>query len=171
VRFFKHNWFDDPKDEARVPVKYQKYLRRISAALPKQLRRFSREVNVHDGLFRQVVLRPRQASLTIKLRCGDLQVGYQDVDIIFGGVVLPPQDRRQLRLVANRKRTEVLDDEVDIAKEGTFEYRFTCWPDGEVSIGFQGFSYRKTPVKGREFVAANPRFRVIDRRLRRPSHP
>lgn len=125
------------------------------------MRTFADDIDIHDGLFRSVILDPRRRRLTMKLRCGDLQVGHYNLDMTFDGIALAPDMRKRLRLLVNRKKTEVLYDEIDVTDEkGTYEYRFICWPDGEVDLRFQGFAYKKTAIRGREFVASWPRFRV-----------
>ena len=74
--------------------------------------------------------------LSLALRCGDLQLGYFDVDIRYSGVILTPQQLKVLSCRAYDRSTEILIDEIDTQADGRFVHRLLFWPDNELGIIF-----------------------------------
>jgi len=92
-------------------------------------------------------------SLTISLRCGDLQVGYFDVDLAYADVDLNLLDPGVLEAIATDPKTELLYSEIDLGPPGRFVQRIIFW-----SIPMRQIEFAFGNVK----VSAEPR---LDRKI------
>ena len=161
--FFTRAWHrGELTDEEfeRVPHEYAAHLKRILPSLPTAVQSFAREVSLHDGLFREVVVDYLQDQVTLCLRCGDLQVGYFDLDLVYEGVDLGALDLTTLRAAAEASDTEALYDEFDIDRDRGVIHRIIFRPQHQLSIVFNSMRYSSVPRADRE-VAAGVRFREI----------
>jgi len=121
-------------------------------------------VNLHDGRFRAATLRSPSGVLEMHLRCGDLQVGYFDLDLTYRSVNLSEAEVAELAAAVNLPETEVLYDEVDLGPEGSFVHRLLLWPRGELVIPFADLALRRRPTRSRRFRAPTPRFNAVPTR-------
>jgi hypothetical protein len=128
---------------------YQQHIERILVSSPKEVAELA-QTNLHDGLIRRAVVDHGVHVLSLALRCGDLQVGYFDVDIQYSGVTLTPQQLQVLARRARDRRTEILADEIDTAADGPFVHRLLFWPDDELEIVFTGLTIEKQDQPSRE---------------------
>jgi hypothetical protein len=85
-------------------------------------------VNLHDGLIRHVALDRPARRLSLGLRCGDLQVGYFDVDLVYADVDLNLLNSAVLEAIATDPETELLYNEIDLESAGRFVHRIIFWP-------------------------------------------
>jgi hypothetical protein len=85
-------------------------------------------VNLHDGLIRHVALDRPARSLSLGLRCGDLQVGYFDVDLVYADVDLNLLNSAVLEAIATDPETELLYNEIDLGSARRFVHRVIFWP-------------------------------------------
>jgi hypothetical protein len=146
MRYFTRTWAFDT-DEDQVVTTRDSYWARIdevAAGLSPEVLRLAREVNIHDGLVRHVWLDRTSRRLVVALRCGDLQVGYSDVDLIYDDIDVDRLDRTALRAAAEDPMTEALYDEVDLLPSSRFVHRIlfgvnmrSLLPCREVEIVFR----------------------------------
>ena len=163
MKFFTRKWAEgscDENDSRMVPACYDEYLLGISNLLPRRVLDFVREVNLHDGLFQGVVLAPHTSRLAMKIRCGDLHVGYFDVNLEYTKLALLDRMIQELDVVVNNAATEILYDEIDVFQDSVFEHRLLCDPTGELVIRFGSFSFSTSKVSNRKFTPVRPRFVV-----------
>jgi hypothetical protein len=130
---------------ARVEAEYQQHRAEVLPRLPGPLRALAQDINIHDGLIRAIEIDAPARELRLALVCGDLEVGYFDLDLSYHGVRIDLVDRKVLGVIARDPETEVLYDEVDAWDEGVFVHRLLFWPHyRETDIVFKGLSMTRT---------------------------
>jgi hypothetical protein len=170
VQYFTRNWYagDDDADRSITVDAYWRHVDAIADRLPPTVRTFAREVNLHDGRFRAVTFAPSTGILELKLRCGDLEVGYFDLDLTYTGVHLPNTALARLAATVNNPTAEILYDEIDLDRQGRFVHRLALWPASEKShwpftevvFTFVSLAYGHRPRPTRRFRAPLPRFHL-----------
>jgi hypothetical protein len=170
TQYFTRNWYagDDDADRTITVEAYWRHVDAIADRLPPTVRTFAREVNLHDGRFRAVTFTPSTGVLEMKLRCGDLQVGYFDLNLKYIGVHLPDTALAQLIAPVNNPTAEILYDEIDLGDDGRLVHRLALWPATdralwpftEVVISFITLDYVQRPRPTRRFGARLPRFHL-----------
>lgn len=160
MQFFTREWLsnalDDAKFEATIPA-YWAHVDRILPRLPGTVQTLARGVNIHDGLIRSVDIRAKRRTLKLALRCGDVQVGYFDLDLAYGGVDWAASNLRDLASIARNVRTEALYDEVDTdATNGETRaiHRIIFYPKGEIEVVFARLGLKLVPRRGRDVTRA-----------------
>ncbi len=113
----------DLDDEAsdRVLGAYQRHLAGLLPDLPPAVQTLATSINIHDGLLWEAITDPKQASLRLVLRCGDLQVGYFDLELEYQQVDFVPELTHALRRLSVVRLdgtqgpypNEAMHDEVD----------------------------------------------------------
>ena len=164
MKFFTRGWIYGGWEKA-VVVAYREHVARLSPHLPPDVQALT-QTNLHDGLIRRLVLDRKAATLLMELRCGDLCVGYFDLDLLYQQATLTPADVEALSVLAlNRARgSEFLYDEVDMEENGFFCHRILAIessresPLHEVAIIFKGLTLTRTPRENRKFGWRKRRF-------------
>lgn len=124
MKYFTPAWHrGDLTDEAsgRAFGDYQRHLAGLLPNLPPEVRMLAARVNIHDGLLWEVAVNLELGTLRLTLRCGDLQVGYFDLELEYEQVDLIPELTEALRKLAvarlnlpkSRSSNSALYDEVD----------------------------------------------------------
>lgn len=124
MKYFTPAWHrGDLDDEAsnRAFEDYQRHLTSLLPNLPPEVRRLATRINIHDGLLWEVAVNLEMDTLRLTLRCGDLQVGYFDLDLEYEQVDFVPELTEamrklavaQLNLPKSRSSNSALYDEVD----------------------------------------------------------
>lgn len=129
MNYFTPAWHSsgiEDEDNA-IYKKYPGHLALLLPHWPPDVQRLAGRINLHDGLIRELAWNIGEATLHLRLRCGDLQVGYFDLDLDYSGMLLSPLDWGSLLLlkgsVKNERRfSEALYDEVD-EEAGRFVHR------------------------------------------------
>jgi len=104
----------------------------------------------HDAYIMEVEQEPLVGALRLRLRCGDLQVGYSDAVLSFDDVTTRPAHLAGLVEVKHPADFEILYDEIDRVDDNRFEYRFLLHPVGEVAFCFSGVRVFRTAVLDRQ---------------------
>jgi hypothetical protein len=86
LKFFTRNWYESSQNVI-ASKKYAQHLNTIRAQLPPDLVQLSERLPLHDGLFCKALWNPVESMLSLQLRCGDQQVGYFDVTLMYSGRV------------------------------------------------------------------------------------
>lgn len=151
MRYFTRSWREEYNDERAGEVirAYHSHLDEIEPQLTPELVILARQVSLHDGLFKEFEYDVASALLRMRLRCGDLQVGYFDLRLRYEGAALVAGYTPELRSAVRDPETEILYDEVDVADDGEFAHRMLLWPRGEMDIRFRELSLSHTPVADR----------------------
>ncbi len=151
MKFFTREWhageMSDEESE-RIVSDYWAYIDTLLPSLPPSVATLAREINLHDGLIHRVLIQPEQKQLELGLRCGDLQVGYFNLDLTYSEVRMDLLDIPFLQGLAQNRQTEMLYDEVDL-EDDDYVHRLLFWPEGEIAIVFRGLQIVRTPRAGR----------------------
>jgi hypothetical protein len=135
---------DDEADT--VPPAYQCHLQTLN--LPPSVQDLS-SLNPHDAHILDVQHEPSVHVLRLRLRCGDLQVGYFDALLIFSGVIIQSDHLARLIEAKRPAKFEILYDEVDRSRADRFEYRLLLDPAFEVEFQFTDIDIVRQPVMDR----------------------
>ena len=164
MKYFTEAWHGETNDAASNAVfgKYRQHLAHLLPHLPPDVQTLATRTNLHDGLLHRLVADPQQASLSLTLRCGDLQVGYFDLELHYFQVLFTPSLTEDLAgLIANPsnddlhyygRRSEALYDEVDMEEDWfvhriLFESRNSDYQ--ELTVRFKQLHLRMTPRDSR----------------------
>lgn len=164
------HWDGPPGRAKAVFDAYKAHLARLWPHLSPEMQALT-EIDLQDGLLRQIVLDRRAATTILRLRCGCFQTfegvpaGYFDLDIRYRQIALTPAGVEQLQEAARDRRTEVLYDELDREPEGVFVHRLLC--DGEersheMTIRFHTLELVRTPREQRHGRLGWPRRRFLE---------
>lgn len=121
MNYFTPEWHCGDVDE-HPSKKYQEHLAPLLPQWPPDVRELASRINLHDGLIRKFVWNTHQATLFLRLRCGDNQVGYFDLDLHYSGVLFSQYDWMSLLTLNANKNSSALYDEVD-EEAGRFVHR------------------------------------------------
>ena len=133
MNYFTPAWHSGELDDEVVEKSirdYKRHLARLLPSLPPEVQRLATRISLHDGLLWEALVDRGQARLRLTLRCGDLQVGYFDLELEYAGVSFSLGAIEALRrLSAARLHRpwlpyfgEALYDEVD-AEDGLIVHR------------------------------------------------
>lgn len=151
-----HSGEIEDKDNA-VYKKYQEHLALLLPHWPPDVQRLADCINLHDGLIREFSWNTDEATLHLRLRCGDLQVGYFDLDLHYSGVIFSLSELESMAALKSDKVGSALYDEVG-EKAGRFghsilfisqqriEGRFRYY---EITIQFKELHLTATPRENR----------------------
>ncbi len=151
MKYFTREWATgelSDEEAERIVSDYWAYIDTLLPSLPPAVAALARDINLHDGLIHRVLVQPEQKQLELGLRCGDLQVGYFDLDLTYSEVRLDLLDIPFLQRCAQSRQAEVLYDEVDW-EDGNYVHRILFWPEGEIAIVFRELQVVRTPRANR----------------------
>lgn len=149
MKYFTQEWheiYPDNNSTNQIRKAYHDHLISILPGLPTMLQELALSTNLHDGIFRRVCWDSINRNLEFGLRCGDLQVGHFDLDIVYMSITQSDADVREIVSCAENSETEILYDEID-AFHSKYSHRLLLWPYKEVEICFSDFTMRKTPAE------------------------
>jgi hypothetical protein len=148
MRFFTREWLSGKlTDEAfdAVPEAYRRHL--ASLRLPEHATILA-QADLHDAYLLDVSEEPHAARVRLRLRCGDLQRGYADLNIEYSGAAINAVSLTRLLCAAKLPRDEILYDEVDRVGQ-SFEHRLILVSHAEVCVSFASVALTAHPVSGR----------------------
>jgi hypothetical protein len=148
MKFFTRGWVDGDMTDEEADAVVRSYWRQIEALnLPPSVRDLA-DLNPHDAYILDVEHEPRSQTLRLRLRCGDLEIGYFDAVLDFSDVRIEAA-HLALLVESRRPEAEVLYDEVDRVDGRVFEYRLLLHPEGEVAMRFGDVAVTRLPVAER----------------------
>lgn len=165
MKYFTPEWAGGYLTDAEFDAVVESYERRVAVLLPRlpqALRDLTATISIHDGLIRRVEVSPAQASLELHLRCGDLQVGYFDLDLMYRGVEFSRLDLMTLAAAARDRRTEVRYEEVDVEDDGLFVHRLLFWPHRAIELVAKEVHMVRTPRSDRSVLVGGDPFVELD---------
>ncbi len=121
MNYFTPEWHSGYVDE-HPGKKYREHLVPLLRQWPSYVRLLANSINLHDGQLRKFAWNIDEATLFLRLRCGDLQVGYFDLDLHYSGVLFSQADWASLLTLSASKSSSALYDEVD-EDNGRFVHR------------------------------------------------
>jgi len=108
------------------------------------------DLHVHDGLVLSCASDSAAKSLQLRLRCGDLHIGYFDAVLTFTRVTITAEDVRLLSAVVQAVPVEILTQEIDRLNDDHFECRWLLHPAGEAAIQFSSVTLDRRAVPNRD---------------------
>ena len=155
MKYFSREWHSGDISEGEVGEvrdRYWAFIASISDSLPEPIRELATAVNLHDGLVQELVVDHQESTVAILLRCGDLQVGYFDVRLVYSGVPTRLLDVAMLKEIASDPESELLYDEGDRSADG-YVHRVSFWPYRETQIDFRSLRIARDSKPDRSIAA------------------
>ena len=146
--FFTPAWMKGDAEEEALAA-YQTHLQAIGRGLPIRVLDFIRTVSMHDGRIQRVCY-GRGSQLVMLLRCGDVQVGYYDLELTYRDVSLGKSDVRSLAAICLAPAEELLYDEFDLVDDMVV-HRILFSSLREVSLVFRRMDHRVASASSRDF--------------------
>lgn len=165
MKYFTREWclgeYDDATADS-VCMLYEAHLAKIWDVLPDSLKHISKNISIHDGLFSIVLYNRSKRILIIHITCGDLQVGYYDLKLVYNNTYIEDAELCAWQGWIMNDDTEIIYDEIDVTHDIRYEHRILLEPEGEMRIVFQELQYSIHSIKGRDRTMNVPRFKIID---------
>lgn len=149
MRFFTPAWLRGEVERDALQ-EYERHLLAIDASLPESARAIARGPSLHDGLIRQVLRDEVGQEFVMRLRCGDLERGYEDIDLTYIGTNASACRLTELRAIAGDGQAELLYDEFDLLAT-RMVHRLLFTGDREVAIVCRDLRVRREAVGSRAF--------------------
>jgi len=108
---------------------YHRYIESLQSVLPSHLIALTQLAGTDDGLIVKAHHDRDAKLLEITLRCGDLQMGYYDLVLLYEDAEISPQHEQKLAHIARTTKSDGEHEsdlwvhEVDIAESGRFIHR------------------------------------------------
>jgi len=150
MKYFTIQWAKgelSDKEYKKVFTNYWKNLEKIKNELPNRVYFFARNIDLHDGLFKQIKYEGN-TNLEIIITCGDIQKGYSDILLKYTSASIIPDIFTEAFEEIQQNKIEILSDEIDISND-IFVHRFLIYPFKEFEIYFSGLDFMKINVKDR----------------------
>ena len=145
--FFTPAWMSGDCQEDALSA-YAARIQVIGRNLPAGVLHVIRTVSLHDARIQSV--RVSGARLVLLLRCGDVQVGYFDVELTYRDLSFAMSDLGSLPAVCAEPTEELLWDEFDLVGD-MIVHRILFRSLREVSLAFRDMDYRFAPAVSRSF--------------------
>ena len=140
MKYFTRGWHNGDLDDRTtedVAQEYRKEIEDLSRTMSPAVRRLAMETDLHDAIIERVVLNEASRKLTMYLVAGDLQIGYNGVQIAYEDVRIDRCDVDVLEQRANDRCTCILSQEIGRSHDGHYIHKLLFWPEGEVSVSFR----------------------------------
>jgi hypothetical protein len=154
MKFFTTDWHSGKlpeRESGAVPIRYTAHIGSLLSRFPATVRTLAQGVNLHDGLIRSVTVDRTRQALELQFRCGDREVGYFDLALVYSRVRMEDLDLSELKAIAEDPKSEALYDEVDVGNSGAWAHRILFWPYREIVIEFGALGLQLDPRNGRAF--------------------
>lgn len=118
---------------------YKNYIKNIFDTLPFTLKLLTKNLNLHDGLIKKVIILKNSKSLELQILCGDLQLGYFFLAIEYLEV-LNVSDII-LTNFFKAKKLEVLSDEIKMLSKTSFSHKILFSNEQYIDIHFKDIRF------------------------------
>lgn len=149
MKWLTREWASGGLDDEEWDERWENYLAHNDEVLPRLgsgAERLVQDINLHDAQIHAFEHRADNV-LVVRALIGDLQVGYEFIELAFLDSHLrlePGSTLESLRLLEDE--TEIAYDEVDVEANGRFVHRVLLWPRGEYEVVFASLSERREPA-------------------------
>lgn len=135
---------DDDEWDARWSA-YQAHNTAVIPLLSNGAERLIEDIYLHDAQIRSFDV--LGDVLAMRALIGDLQVGYEFIDLRYDGAELRLEPGASIRSLRLQKRgTEIIYHEVDVEGDGRFLHRVLLWPRGEYEVAFAALTEQREPA-------------------------
>ena len=162
MNYFTPEWHRGYVEE-HPGKKYREHLLPLLRQWPTPVRMLANSISLHDGFICKFAWDTQKATLFLRLRCGDLQVGYFDLNLHYFGVLLSPLDWGNLLAISTSRMCSALYDEVD-EENGRFVHRILFVSYRRVRRSRRYRASRSVRMSRRGIVAhgaTKPRYREV----------
>ena len=146
MKYFTRGWHSGELDDAeteRLPAAYRSRVEQLRSKMPRDIAELSATC-LHDSLIDRVVWDPQKRILRMELVCKTDAEGCFGLSLEYEGVKIGKQYLVLLAERARDRRTEILENEVDLDDDGSWVHRILFWPTSEVSIWFASLKLRRS---------------------------
>lgn len=142
---------------------YTSHLEAMRGVLPDDVLELATLPGVDDGLIVFVEHDRERRIFTLIMRCGDLQVGYFDLELVYEDAEISRTDEWILARIAREidekfVGNDVAYHEVDVTKNGTIEHRILFHPGRFVTIRCRVLRWSTTLPTDPELPEISDRF-------------
>ena len=125
---------------------YEAHVEEIRPLLVDGAEHLVTSVHLHDGQVAQWTYEP-DVSFVVRVLVGDLQRGYEWLDLSYGDASLVGTAESDLGRWWNAELpNEIIEDEIDRVSDHRYEHRMLLWPDGEVGVRFSALLVGRRPA-------------------------
>ena len=152
MKFFTKEWLSGDRDDEDPYIaftEYEAHLSKIRNSFTFDLKALT-SYRLHDGLVKVVNHRVSENKLSVTLIIGDLQVGYQRLELTYSNAECAPSDLQFLVLASRTENFEILEDEWDLSDSRKFTHRLIFSTRQEIEIAFDDINYQASPLEDRK---------------------
>ena len=142
----------------------RRHIEGLKGVLPDSIIELAEPYLLDDGLVLKVVYDRAKKTLTLVLRCGNLQIDYYDIIITYVGAKITPKHDQTLANIARSTNEfqgyghDIHFHEITVAKDRRITHRFLFNPGVQFAISCKSLTWRKIPRKGRNFAKVEDRY-------------
>jgi hypothetical protein len=157
-----NTWSYEPWGKAFAS--YDEHLEQLKAVVPDSIIELASPALLDDGLILFVDHDRQKKTLELKLRCGNLQIGYFDIVIKYlGASITDKHDQTLSNLAASTNGFRgILNDihfhEFSVRKDGRIVHRFLFNPGTQFAITCKSLTWKKIARKDRRFPKLQDRY-------------
>lgn len=147
MKFYTLDWCRSrmPDTEIdRIYDSYQSYINSIYEELPHNLRNLITNVNLHDGIIKNVIISPSQNKLSMYGIFGDLQTGYTHLHLEY--TLLNNFSIGDCSHIFMDEEIEILSDEIEFIRPDSYKHRILFNSGKEIEICFNKIELQMSPA-------------------------
>ena len=172
MKFFTLEAYNSEDDDGMQSVEswrscyegYQDHVLKMRGALPDSVLEISGQDVFDDGLVTRVRHDREKQALELRLRCGNLQIGYYNMLLTYSAARISVEHDRVLATIARTTTGshgysfDCHNTEVDVNADGEIVHRFMFNPGVWFEIACASLVWKKVPKPGRRFAYAADRY-------------
>jgi hypothetical protein len=162
MKYFINKWFNENTTDYElnnIRDSYWESLKNISNKFPKQIYDLAFKINLHDGIIFKITIDKNNLALELFIRIGDLQRGYENLQLKYSDVILKDLSENELKIIFNEE-IEILYDEISLSENG-FLHNLLFSDHEEIKIVFKSLEISRKKVPERIIKIKEKVFRVI----------
>jgi len=151
MKYFTNKWFDENTSDDELDAIRNSYwdsLKKTSNKFSNHLNNLAFNTNLHDGIIYRIILDKKNSKLDLFIRIGDLQDGYEDLQIKYQNFSLDKLSKNMLKDIIDKKDLEILYDELSL-KNGGFLHNLLFSNHKEIKIFFSSIEISKKKFEDR----------------------
>ena len=148
----------------RAFAAYDEHLEGLKIVLPASVIELASPALLDDGLILFVNFDHQTKTMELKLRCGNLQIGYYDVIIKYLGAKITNKHDQTLANLAAKTNgfrgflNDIHFHEISVRKDGRIVHRFLFNPGNQFAITCKSLTWKKISCKDRRFPKLQDRY-------------
>lgn len=147
VRYLTRDWASGALSEAEWAERWEAFedhRRSVAPTLDHGAEHLVIDINLHDAVAKACTI--DGGSLAIRFVAGDLQRGYEFVELTYLGATIRGASAEDIHAWLTAPETEVWYDEVDRRGE-RYIHRYLLHPDGEFDLEFSRLQVNREPAQ------------------------